>query len=100
MTRDGARRDRDADAGIADEIPPDEIFIPAIEWIGERSLDGVGPEQIEKLGGPACETRGLILFDGREDRVLIGCRKLSESHAFRGLSIAVDRRQTGTVNRP
>src|SRR6266568_8464235 len=94
------RRDSDTRAGIADEIPPNEILVAPIEWIGERSLDRVRPQQIEELRGAARETVGLILFDCLEDGVLLGCRKFRERHAFRRLGVVVDCRQAGAVDGP
>src|SRR5213593_2382232 len=94
------RRDSDTRAGIADEIPPNEILVAPIEWIGERSLDRVRPQQIEELRGAARETVGLILFDCLEDSVLLGCRKFRERHAFRRLGVVVDCRQAGAVDGP
>src|SRR2546426_9133 len=93
-------RDSDTRAGIADEIPPNEILVAPIEWIGERSLDRVRPQQIEELRGAARETVGLILFDCLEDGVLLGCRKFRERHAFRRLGVVVDCRQAGAVDGP
>src|SRR5438067_1324967 len=39
----------DARAGIADQIPPDEVLVAAVEGIGECALNRVCPNEIEKL---------------------------------------------------
>src|SRR4029079_10004542 len=44
----GARR---PDAGIADQVPADEVGVAAVIGIAERALDGVGAHQREERGG-------------------------------------------------
>ena len=40
--------DREPDARVADQIPPDEIRVPAVIRVGERALDRMRPHQVEK----------------------------------------------------
>ena len=58
-----------ADAGIADQIPADEIGVAAVKRIAERALNGVGADKSEKPRRQAVRLAGL---DVHQDRVLIG----------------------------
>src|SRR5262245_17515297 len=54
--------DRHAEPGAADEIPADEVRIPAIIRIAEHALDRMGPNQVKEGGGRRREPLSGILL--------------------------------------
>src|SRR5215510_3522964 len=76
---------RQADAGIADEIPTHEVGVAAIIGIAERALNGVRADEIEECRGVGRKAGGDVLLKVSEHRVLVACRKLGERGALLGL---------------
>ena len=76
-----------ADAGIADQVPADEVRVAAVERIAERALNRVRAHERE-------ERRR---FDGMEDRVLVGGRERRERHASGIHCRLVDRGESGSI---
>src|SRR5262245_46416526 len=63
--------------GIANQIPPDEVCIPAVVRITKRALNGVGPYHLEeRRGAAAAKTGSGSTFNLAEKRVLGGCGEL------------------------
>src|ERR1700704_5097643 len=62
---------RQADAGIADEIPADEVGVAAVVRIAERALDRVRADKIEEGSGVGRKARGHILLEVCEHCVLV-----------------------------
>ncbi len=87
-------RDDRANAGIADQIPADEIRVAAVKRIAERALNGVGADKSEK---PRRQAVGLAGLDVLQDRVLVGRSQSCERRAVRRDGVTIDRRETGGV---
>src|SRR5262249_62208607 len=63
--------DYQAQAGVTDQIPADEIGIAAVVGIAERALDGVGAHEVEERRGVRRKTGGDVLLHVGEHRVLV-----------------------------
>src|SRR4029077_12603663 len=74
--------DRQPDAGIADQVPADEVGVAAVIGIAERALDGVGAHEGKERGGAGGEAGRDVLLHVREHGVLIGRRELGERRAL------------------
>src|SRR5262245_1435956 len=69
---------RQADAGIADENPADEVGVAPVIGIAERALDRVRAQESEKRSSVGRKTGGDILLEVGEHRVLVARRKPGE----------------------
>src|SRR5713101_4018189 len=91
------RRDRNTHSGISDQVPPDEVGVPAVVRVAEHALDRVCPEQVEECGLVRRKARGGVLLHLAQHRVLILWLEACERPAFRDLGIGFQRGQTGGV---
>src|SRR5262245_23258635 len=73
---------RQPDAGIADEIPADEVGVAAVIGIAERALNGVRADEIEERCCVRRKAGGDVLLEVGEHRILVARRKLGERRAF------------------
>src|SRR5215475_4586373 len=62
---------RQADAGIADEIPTNEVGVATVVRIAERALDRVRAQQVEERCCIGREARSDVLLEVGEHRVLV-----------------------------
>src|SRR2546428_11213004 len=91
------RRHRNTHSGIADQVPPDEVRVPAVGRVAERALYRVRPKQVEECRRVRRKARGGVLLHLVQYRVLVLRLKLGERPAFRGLGIDIQRVKTGGV---
>src|SRR4051794_27638859 len=89
--------DSKPDAGIADQVPADEIGVAAVIGIAERALDGVGAHEREERGGVGGEAGGDVLLHVGEHGILIGRRELGERRAFLRLRVDIDGGEVGGI---
>src|SRR5215813_13571753 len=90
---------RQADAGIADEIPADEIGVATVVRITERALNGVRADEIEECCRVGRKAGGDVLLEVREHGVLVARRQLHERRALLGLRVGVERREAIRIGR-
>src|SRR5262249_49945746 len=81
---------RQADAGIADEIPADKVGVATVIGIAERALNGVGADEIEECCGVGRKAGGDVLLEVGKHCVLVARRKLRERRALLCLRVAVE----------
>src|SRR5262245_43330612 len=91
--------DGEAQAGIAEHVPADEVGVAAVIRIAERALDGVGAHEREERRGVRREAGGDVLLHLGEHGVLVRGRELREDRALLFLRIGVERREVGGVAR-
>ena len=88
------RRHRQPDAGIAHQVPADEVAVAAVEGIAEGALERVVQHQVEEGGSPGRAERGhRVPFEGREQLVLIGLGELREPAALGLPRVGVEARE-------
>src|SRR5215471_15346502 len=86
-----------SDAGIANQVPADEVGVAAVERITECALNRVSTDQVEEARWPCWKPVGLAGLDVLQDGVLIGGIELLERCAVRFDGVAIDRRETSGV---
>src|SRR5262245_15152054 len=89
--------DRHADPGVAEQVPADEVRVPAIVWIAEHALDRMGPNQVEEGGRVWREALGDIFLHIAQHGLLVWRHQLGEGCAFGRLRIGGDRGETHGV---
>src|SRR5712691_9474931 len=65
------RGDRHAEPGVANQVPADEVRVPAIIRVAEHALDRMCPNQVEEGGRVWREARGDIFFYIAQHGVLV-----------------------------
>src|SRR5262245_64676402 len=83
--------DHQSQAGIANQIPADEVGVAAVIGIAERALDGVCAHEVEECCGVGSEAGSDVLLHIGEHRVLVRRGQFREGLAFGGLGVGVDR---------
>ena len=79
---------------ILDQVPPHEVFVPAVIWIAEHPFERQAARAIEECP-PGGYALGSIRFDGREHRVPLFVNKISQHRAMSPASIRIHRLQAG-----
>src|SRR5262245_15718263 len=83
--------DYQSQAGIADQIPADEVGVAAVIGIAERALDGVGAHEVEECCGVGSKAGSDVLLHIGEHHVLVRHGQFREGLASGGLGVGVDR---------
>ena len=85
-------------AGEANEPPPREVLIAAIDWVGEHAFHRVRAQcGEESLGRGPGEVAGPVLLQGRDDIVLLGSGKLREGLAVGRAAIRLERGEAAPI---
>src|SRR5262245_45300053 len=79
-----------SDAGIADQVPANEIRVAAVERIAERALDGVRADKVEEARRTSRQPLGLAGLNLLQHGVLVGCREACERRAVRFDRVSID----------
>jgi len=91
------RRHVRTNAGIADEIPADEVRVAAVIRIAERALMRVAQDHREEGRGAPGKSRRRPGLDVDEHRILIDRRQLRECPAARRPGVAIECGKSGRV---
>ena len=84
-------------AGIAEQIPADEVGVAAVVRIAERALQRVRAHHGEERAGAAGEAGGRSGLDVDQHRILIALRELDERRAARRSAVAIERGEAGAI---
>ena len=85
-------------AGEANEPPPREVLIAAIDRVGEHALHRVRAQRGEEgLGRGPGEVVGPVLLQCRDDIILLGSGKLSEGLAVGQTAIRLERSEAASI---
>src|SRR5918994_3532476 len=85
------------DAGEADQVPADEVGVPAVDGVPEQTLHGVLANEVEERTRARREPRGDVALHLVEDRVLLRRREVGEVVPEPRARVRVRRTDAGRV---